>query len=282
MADSERVLDTLRQHYRNDCADANSGALLKPADVDAKFAEMTAALVAMLRDTEFGHDVRTGDWWDVVYRSKSLACGTIGICADSGGVVVTDADQRRTFRENALKAWIAAAIEDIFCTVSSSKTARALRVPWTRIGLVRRASNENLNTLIALHKSHVAHRSLPAGQKRLRPASPTEPKKRARATEMTAQFTLTACELSDTDVHTHAPGRDAEIAALIAEAADYRRQIAELELANAPAPACMRAPGPQPSTDDEEIAQLRQLLSVGTRMLENLKNKHRTDEPRPP
>lgn len=288
MATRERVLDELRRNFRTDCESADSGTDLADADVDAKFRETETALELLLRDstyTEAGRP-KSGDWWDVVYRAAAIACGTISLCTDEGssssrGLYVTDADHQRTFRKSALVAWIMAAVEDTFYgTVSKGRASSAYtrRVPWRKISIVHRGTERNMHTLIAQHQSYLAR--VEVGAKRARDTTTPPPRKRVcpppESGELRAQFTLdtfTPTTALDSDTAT-------EAAALETEIADYKRQIAELELAAAeaeltstPPPPCARDAPRAKQVTDADLAQLRQFLQVGARILDNLTGK---------
>jgi len=286
MAARSRVLDTLRRYFRDDCAAKDSGAEFTTDHVDAQFKATEASLCAMLQDAEYAGGAASGDWWDVVYRSSAIACGTITVQAAEAGapptVFVTDTDRQRTFRKSALVSWILAVVEDTFYNVGRT-SAYARRVPWRKIGIVHRETNKNLHTHIALHKSCMEARA--ATSKRTRQASPPAPRKRVRPppveepAEMRAQLTLetftpgSACAADTEDAAD-------QVATLASEIAGYKRQIAELELtvgaaelAEVAPPPCVRDPPREKQVTATDLAQLRQFLQVGARILENLTDK---------
>jgi hypothetical protein len=283
MAAQARLLDTLRRYFRDDCAARDSGAEFTTDHVDEQFKATEASLCTMLQDSEYAGGPASGDWWDVVYRSSAIACGTITVQAAEGGapatVFVTDTDRQRTFRKSALVSWILAVVEDTFYSVGRS-SAYARRVPWCKIGIVHRETNKNMHTHIAMHKSRLEARAT-APSKRTRQASPPAPRKRVMPPPAKVQAQLT--------LETFTPGSacavDAEDAAVQAaelenEIAEYKRQIAELELTVAAAelaevapPPCVRDTPREKQVTDADLAQLRQFLQVGARILDNLTGK---------
>lgn len=277
MAAKERKYEALLQQFRADCGARNTG--VDHPDVAAWFDEIEAALEALLRDAAYAGGVRSGDWWDVVYQATAISCGTITLRTEgpgnaAPGLYVTDPDAQRTFHEHALKAWIEASVDDMFYSAprtGGASDAYARRIPWKKISMVHRETGKNMHTLIGMHKSHLAKRqradaegSPPA--KRVCPPPAESPETRAQLT-LEVFVPAVAC----------AAEPDEGVAALEAEIADYRRQIAalelaagEAELAQEPQPACARRQERRGGAAAADLARLQEFLRVGARLLASM------------